>query len=78
MLKLQNEMDAKMTDLERRSRRENFRIHGVIKGSEDDASSMVVFVEHLLRDKLELPKSAEVRVERKHCALIAKATKCGV
>lgn len=72
MLKLQIEMDAKLTDLEGRSRRENIRIHGVKEGSEDDAPSMVVFVERLLRHKLELPESAEVRVERAHRALVPK------
>lgn len=61
MLKLHIEMDAKLTDLERRSRRENIRIQAVKEGSEDNAPSMVVFVERLLRHKLELPESAEVR-----------------
>ncbi|KAI2643888.1 putative transposase element L1Md-A101/L1Md-A102/L1Md-A2 [Labeo rohita] len=72
MLKLHIEMDAKLTDLEGRSRRENIRIHGVKEGSEDDAPSMVDFVERLLRHKLELPESAEVRVERAHRALVPK------
>lgn len=72
MLKLHIEMDAKLTDLERRSRRENIRIHGVKEGSEDDAPSMVAFVEQLLRHKLELPDSAEVRVKRAHRALVPK------
>ncbi|RXN27999.1 putative transposase element L1Md-A101/L1Md-A102/L1Md-A2 [Labeo rohita] len=72
MLKLHIEMDAKLTDLEGRSRRENIRIHGVKEGSEDDAPSMVGFVERLLRHKLELPESAEVRVERVHRALVPK------
>lgn len=44
MLKLHVEMNAKLTDLEGRSRRENIRIHCVKEGSEDDAPSMVAFV----------------------------------
>lgn len=72
MLKLHVEMNAKLTDLEGRSRRENIRIHGVKEGSEDDAPSMVAFVERLLRHKLELPDSVEVRVERAHRALVPK------
>lgn len=72
MLKLHVEMNAKLTDLEGRSRRENIRIYGVKEGSEDDAPSMVAFVERLLRHKLELPDSVEVRVERAHRALVPK------
>ena len=67
MLKLNMEMIAKLTDLEGRSRRENIRIYGVKEGSEDDAPSMAVFVERLLRQKLELPDSAEARVELLWC-----------
>ena len=69
MLKLNFEMDAKLTDLERRSRRENIRIQGVKEGLEEDAPSMVAIVERLLRQKLELPDSGEVRGERAHRAL---------
>lgn len=72
MLKLHIEMDAKLTDLEGWSRRENVRIYGVKEGSEDNSPSMVVFVESLLRQKLELPDSAELRVERAHRALMSK------
>ena len=72
MLKLHIEMDAKLTDLEGRSRRENIRIHGIKEGSEDDAPSMTVFVERVLKLKLELSDSAELRVERAHRALVPK------
>lgn len=69
MLKLHIEIDAKLTDLEGRSRRENIRIHGVKEGS---SRTMVDFVEELLRQKLELPDSVELRVERAHRALAAR------
>lgn len=72
MLKLHTEMDAKLTDLEGRSRRENIRIHGVNVGSEDDAPSMTAFVERLLKLKLELPDSSEIRVKRANRALVPK------
>lgn len=72
MLKLHIEMDTKLTDLEGRSRRENIRIHGVKEGSEDDAPSVAVFVERLLKLKLEIPDSLEIRVERAHRALVPK------
>lgn len=72
MLKLHIGMDAKLTDLEGRSRRENVRIHGVKEGTEEDTPSMVVFVENLLKLKLEQSDSFELRVERAHRAFVPK------
>lgn len=72
MLKLQIAMDAKLTDLEGQSRRENIRIHGVKEGLEEGTPSMVVFVERLLKEKLELPDSTELQVERAHRALASR------
>ncbi len=72
MLKLHIETNAKLTDLEGRSRRENIRIHGVKEGAEDDSPSMAVFLEHLLRQNLELSDSTELRVERTHRAMVPK------
>lgn len=65
-------MDAKLTDLEGRSRRDNIRIHGVSEGAEDSFSSMIEFVEHLLREGLSLPPNIELRVERAHQGLASK------
>lgn len=48
LLKLQIHLDAKLTELEDRSRRENIRIHKVKEGAEEDSPSMVGYVEHLL------------------------------
>lgn len=70
LLKFQIHLDAKLTDLEGRSRRDNIRIHGVKEGAEENASSMVSFVERLLRENLELPASFELRVERAHRAIM--------
>lgn len=62
LLELQKQV-TRMTDLEGRSRRENVRIHGVKEGAEGNAQSMVTFVETLLREKLALPSSFELRIE---------------
>ncbi|KAJ4939377.1 hypothetical protein JOQ06_028826 [Pogonophryne albipinna] len=72
LLQLQVHLDAKLTDLEGRSRRENIRIHGVKEGAEDNSSSMGTFVEALLREGLDLPATFELRVERAHRALMPK------
>ncbi|KAK1891338.1 Calcium-dependent protein kinase 17 [Dissostichus eleginoides] len=52
LLQLQVHLDAKLTDLEGWSRRENIRIHGVKEGAEDNSPSMGTFVEALLREDL--------------------------
>lgn len=49
---------------EGRSRRENLRIYNVPEGAE--GSSMVVFVEKLLRDMLDIPSTTELYIERAH------------
>ena len=72
LLKLQIHLDAKLTDLEGCSRRENIRIHGVKEGAEENSPSMVCYVEHLLREGLSLQDSFELRVERAHRTLAPK------
>ena len=72
LLHLQIHLDAKLTDLESRSRRENIRIHGVKEGAEENSPSMAVYVERLLREGLELPAELELRVERAHRSLMPK------
>ncbi|KAI4817805.1 hypothetical protein KUCAC02_011181 [Chaenocephalus aceratus] len=72
LLQLQVHLDAKLTDMEGRSRRENIRIHGVKEGAEDNSPSMGTFVEDLLREGLDLPATFELRVERAHRALMPK------
>lgn len=72
LLKLQIHLDAKLTDLEGRSRRENIRIHGVKEGTEEESPLMVCYVECLLREGLGLQDSFELRVERAHHALPPK------
>ncbi|KAK1880915.1 LINE-1 retrotransposable element ORF1 protein [Dissostichus eleginoides] len=72
LLQLQVHLDAKLTDLEGRSKRENIQIHGVKEGAEDNSPLMGTFVETLLREGLDLPATFELRVERTHRALMPK------
>lgn len=67
MIKVINHQENKLLDQEGRSRRENIRIYNVPEGAE--GSSMLDFVDKLLRDALELPPDKELHVERAHRAL---------
>ena len=55
MIKLQAKLEEKITDQESRSRRDNVRIYGIPEGTEKEASSMISFVEKLLRENLDIP-----------------------
>lgn len=72
LLELQKQFGARLTDQEGRLRRENVRIHGVKEGAEENAESVIAFVEKLLREKLELPPSFEFGIERAHRALASR------
>lgn len=72
LVKLQKLTEAKLTDLEGRSRRDNVRIHGVKEGAEEGATSVTAFVETLLMKGLELPPSTVLNIERAHRALATK------
>lgn len=67
MIKVVSQQENKLLDHEGRSRRENLRIYNVPEGAE--GSSMVEFVEKLLRDALEIPQTTELDIERAHRAL---------
>ena len=69
LVKLQEQTEAKLTDLEGRSRRDNVRIYGVKEGAEDGTTSMTAFVEELLMRGLELPPSTALNIERAHSVL---------
>ncbi|KAK1881266.1 LINE-1 type transposase domain containing protein 1 [Dissostichus eleginoides] len=66
------ETEAKLTDLEGRSRRENVRIHGVKEGAGEGTASVIAIVEDLLTKSLELPSSTALNIERAHRALAPK------
>lgn len=69
LLKLQAYLEARLTDQDGRSRRDNIRIHGVCEGAEENSTSMIAFVETLLKEKLELSTSTDLRIERAHRTL---------
>ena len=75
LAELQRGVETRMTDLEGRERRENVRIHGVKEGAESNAQSMITFIENLLREKLDLPPSLELKIERAHRALVSQPPK---
>lgn len=69
MLKLQAQMEAKITDQESRSRRENIRIYGIPEEDEKEYPSIIEFVEKLLSDNLDISDIASLQIERAHRAL---------
>ncbi|RXN04046.1 putative transposase element L1Md-A101/L1Md-A102/L1Md-A2 [Labeo rohita] len=71
LLKLQTQLESKLTDQEGRSRRDN--IYGVPEGSEN-GSSTITFIEKLLKDGLDLDPSTELQIQRAHRALAPKPT----
>lgn len=75
LIELQKQAEVRMTDLEGRSRRENVRLLGVKEEAEGNAESMITFVENLLRKKLDLPPSLELKIERAHRALASQPPK---
>lgn len=72
LLELQKQFENRLVDQEGRSRRENIRIHGVKEGAEDSARGMIDFIETLLREKLELPPSHHLGIERAHRAFATR------
>lgn len=72
LLELQKKFEDRLVDQEGRSRRENIRLHGVKEGAEDKAGSLPEFIETLLREKLALPPSLHLQVERAHRALVSR------
>ena len=72
LLELQKRFENRLVDQEGRSRRENVRIHGVKEGAEDNAKSMIDFIQNLLREKLEPSPSLNLQIERAHRALVTR------
>lgn len=67
MLKLHTKLEDKLLDLESRSRRENIRIFGVPEGSEKESTTMVSFVETLLREGVKLTEEMpDLQIESGH------------
>lgn len=72
VIKVMHQQENKLLDQEGRSRRENLRIYNVPEGAE--GSSMIDFVEKLLRDTLEINPATELDIERAHRALAPRPT----
>lgn len=69
LAKLCHKLEAKQTDLEGRTRRENIRIYGVPEGEEEGSRSVSKFVESLLKDALDALKHIDLNIERAHRSL---------
>ena len=59
-------MQQQIIDLQSRSRRNNIRVFGAGEGEEDKFNSMAEFVESLLRGKLQLPETLDLKIQRCH------------
>lgn len=66
-LKQQRLLQAKVTDLESRSRRNSVRIFGVKEGKE--GSSMLTFIDEFLKTELELDRHTDLQIQRVHHSL---------
>lgn len=69
LIKMQEKLETKITDLEGRSRRENLRFHGIAEGAEDSSVSVSAFIEDLIKVKLNMPPSLNLAIERAHRSL---------
>ena len=72
LLTIQEALQAKITDLQGRSRRENVRIYGAAEGLEGTAWSLIPFVEKMLRESLNIPADKPLQIQRAHRALAPK------
>lgn len=73
LLKLQAQLEAKLTDQEGRSRRDNIRIYGIPESSEN-GSLTIKFIEELLKNGLDLDPTMDLHIQRSNRALAPKPT----
>lgn len=69
LFKIQSRLETQLTDQEGRSRRNNIRIYSIPEGEEKNATSMIDFIENLLKENLQLPTTLNLQIERAHRAL---------
>lgn len=69
MIKLHDQLEAKLIDQEGRDRRNNIRIYSIPEESEKNYTSMIAFIEQLLKENLQLPTDLNLQIERAHRAL---------
>ncbi|KAK7912474.1 hypothetical protein WMY93_012685 [Mugilogobius chulae] len=65
LAKRQSQVEEKLVDLEGRSRRDNVRIYGVVEGAEDNASSVINFIETLLGNGLGLSSTVALALRER-------------
>lgn len=76
VLKVMYEQENKLIDQESRSRRKNLRLYNVREGAEE-GTSMVNFIERLLKETLDMQVSESLGIERAHRAIAPKPTGAG-
>ncbi|KAK7910453.1 hypothetical protein WMY93_015137 [Mugilogobius chulae] len=69
-LEQQRKLQAKVTDLESRSLRNNVRIFGLPEGVEEN--SVPRFIESYLTEQLQLPEGSNLKIQRAHRSLTSK------
>lgn len=69
MIKLHDQLEAKLIDQEGRDRRNNIQIYSIPEGSEENCPSLISFIEQLLKENLQLPTDMNLQIERAHRAL---------
>ena len=62
LIKLQAHLEERQEDQEGRSRRNNIRAYSIPEGSEKESSSMIEFVEKLLKHGLSLAEDVNLQI----------------
>lgn len=75
LMELQKQVETRMMDLEGCTRRENIQIHRMKEGVKGNAQLMSTFVKNLLREKLDLPLSFKLKIEKADRALVSQLLK---
>lgn len=63
VITMQEKLQNKLLSLDSYSRRETLRLHGVPEGVEAGATSMIQFVEKLLRENLNIPSTTALQIQ---------------
>ncbi|RXN17128.1 LINE-1 type transposase domain-containing 1 [Labeo rohita] len=69
-LKVQENLKAKLSDLEGRSQHNNLRIYGIPEGCE--GSNVMEFVAEFIKSELNVLQDIDLQIQRAHRALVPK------
>lgn len=69
MITMQEKLQNKLLSLDSYSRRETLRLYGVPEGVETGATSMIQFVEKMLRENLNIPPTTALQIQTAYRAL---------